>query len=173
MSAPRLTAGAQQEWEQPAWVLPGVPGNVIKHSADLLAMGIWAPPGPPAHPDPQLAVLTGSCQEKRPAVLAGPVSMSSCSLKSACPRLVLVGGALALRAPGARLAGSMALVRSPQQEAWEMGSQTEHLMLSPLTTPRLGALMKPWSREPVPLPGPLLHNHGLHFSCHLPFLPIA
>lgn len=24
-------------------------GNLIKHSADMLAMGIWAPPGPPAH----------------------------------------------------------------------------------------------------------------------------
>lgn len=58
MSAPRLTDGTQQEWEPLALALPGVPGNVIKHSADMLAMGIWAPPGPPAHPDPQLAVLT-------------------------------------------------------------------------------------------------------------------
>lgn len=77
MSALLLTDGTQQEWEQPALVLPGVPGNVIKHSADPLAMGIWAPPGSPAHPDPQLAALTGSCQEKRLALLARPVSMSS------------------------------------------------------------------------------------------------
>lgn len=62
MATPWLTDGTQQEWERPALVLPGVPGNVIKHSADLLAIGIWAPPGSPAHPDPQPAVLTGSYQ---------------------------------------------------------------------------------------------------------------
>lgn len=77
MSALWLTDGTQQEWERPALALPGVPGNVIKHPADPLVMGIWIPPGPPAHPDPQLAVLTGSRQEKRPALLARPVSMSS------------------------------------------------------------------------------------------------
>lgn len=76
-SALWLTDGTQREWELPALALPGVPGNVIKHSADLLAMGIWAPPGPPAHPDPQLAVLTGSCQEKCPALLVRLVRMSS------------------------------------------------------------------------------------------------
>lgn len=77
MSALRLTDGTQQEWERPALALRGVPGNVIKHPADPLVTGIWIPPGPPAHPDPQLAVLTGSRQEKRPALLARPVSMSS------------------------------------------------------------------------------------------------
>lgn len=124
MSAVWLTDGTQQEWEPPALVLPGVPGNVIKHSADLLAMGIWAPPGPPAHPDPQLAVLTGSCQEKCPARLVRLVRMSSSaqsSPQSACLRLVLVGG-VSLRAPRARLAGSMSLVRSPQQEEGRWGS---------------------------------------------------
>lgn len=83
MSALARTDGPQQELEQPALALPGVLGNVIKRSADLLAMGIWAPPGPPAHPDPQLAVLTGSCQEKRPALLARPVSMSSSAVNPA------------------------------------------------------------------------------------------
>ena len=125
MSALWLTDGTQQEWDQPDLALPGVPGNVIKHSADPLAMGIWIPPGPPAHPNPQLAVLTGSCQEKRPAFLARPVSMSSLichqsSLWSGCPRLALAGRALVLRANGARQAASMALVRSPQQEVWEV-----------------------------------------------------
>lgn len=125
MSALWLTDGTQQGWDRPDLALPGVPGNVIKHSADPLAMGIWIPRGPPAHPDPQLAVLTGSCQEKRPALLARPVSMSSfichqSSLWSGCPRLALAGGALELRANGAWQAASMALVGLPQQEAWEM-----------------------------------------------------
>lgn len=57
------TDGPQQEWERPALALRGVPGNVIKHSADQLAMGIWAQAHP--HP-PQPARLTGSCREKRP-----------------------------------------------------------------------------------------------------------
>lgn len=86
MSASQRTDGTQQELEQPALALPGVLGNVIKHSADLLAMGIWTPPGPPAHPDPPLAVLTGSCQEKRPALLARPVSMSSSAANPALSR---------------------------------------------------------------------------------------
>lgn len=86
MSVLQLTDGTQQEWERQALVLPGAPGNVIKHSADLLAMGIWAPPGLPAHPDPQLAVLTGSCQEKCPALLAKPVSMSSSAANPARSR---------------------------------------------------------------------------------------
>lgn len=87
MSALWLTDGTQQEWEQPSLALPGVPGNVIKHSADPLAVGIWAPPGPADHPGPQLAVLMGSCQEKRPALLARPVSMSSSAAKPALRRL--------------------------------------------------------------------------------------
>lgn len=86
-----LTDGTQQEWEQPALVLPGVSGNVIKHSADLLVMGIWAPPGPPTHPDVQLAVLTGSCHEKRPALLARPVSMSSSASNPAHSQLPQAG----------------------------------------------------------------------------------
>lgn len=56
------TDGPQQEWERLALASCGVPGNVIKHSADPLAMGIWAP----AHPHPQPARLTGSCREKCP-----------------------------------------------------------------------------------------------------------
>jgi hypothetical protein len=45
MPALWLTDGPKQEWEQWALASPGVPGNVINHSADPLVMGIWAPPG--------------------------------------------------------------------------------------------------------------------------------
>lgn len=123
MSALRLTDGTQQEWERSALALPGVPGNVIKHPADPLAMGIWIPPGPPAHPDLQLAVLTGSCQEKRPALLARPVSMSSSATNPThvgLPQVGAGGQGSVLGANGVRQALSVALVRSSQQEAWKV-----------------------------------------------------
>lgn len=125
MSALQLTDGTPQEWERPASVLPGVPGNVIKHSADPLAVGIWAPPGPPAHPDPHLAVLTGSCQERRPALLARPVGMSSSAANPAGkgPAPGRGGGrGSGAESPRSQAGSSLVLIRSPQQETRRWGA---------------------------------------------------
>lgn len=82
------TDGPQQEWEWLALALRGVPGNVIKHSADPLAMGIWAP----AHPHPPASkadrLLLGEASSLVGQTCGHELIFHQSHPWSSCPRLV-------------------------------------------------------------------------------------